>query len=67
MVENRSHTGEQGSELKSESRNSMPSIGDPKIVSFESLAEGHRFIVIEFKGQQYRLSLTKSGRLVLTK
>lgn len=38
-----------------------------KIVSFEELAGGQKTVIIDFHGQHYRLRLTKSGRLVLTK
>ena len=38
-----------------------------KIVAFEDLSGGQKVVLIHFNGQQYRLRLTKSGRLVLTK
>ena len=38
-----------------------------RVISFEDLAEGKRVVVIEHRNQHYRLQLTKSGRLILTK
>ena len=42
-------------------------IDNRKIISFSDLAGGKKNVFIDFHGQQYRLRLTKSGRLVLTK
>jgi hemin uptake protein HemP len=38
-----------------------------KIISFDELAEGNTEIWIELDQQYYRLSRTRSGKLVLTK
>ncbi len=38
-----------------------------RVVCFEDLAQGDKVVVIDFQGNHYRLRLTKSGRLVLTK
>lgn len=44
-----------------------PPTADPQVVAFEDLAEGQRMVLIRHQGEEYRLSLTKSGKLVLTK
>ena len=38
-----------------------------KIISFDELSEGKQVVIIDFRGQHYRLRLTKAGRLVLNK
>jgi len=40
---------------------------DLPVVPFESIASGHREIVIEYRGQQYRLRATRNGKLILNK
>jgi hemin uptake protein HemP len=36
-------------------------------VSFESLARGKSEVLIEFRGQLYRLRATRNGKLILNK
>jgi hemin uptake protein HemP len=36
-------------------------------VSFESLAQGRSEVLIEFRGQLYRLRATRNGKLILNK
>ena len=40
---------------------------DPPVVTFESMASGQREVVIEYRGQQYRLRATRNGKLILNK
>jgi hemin uptake protein HemP len=40
---------------------------DLPIVAFESIASGQREVVIEYRGQQYRLRATRNGKLILNK
>lgn len=37
------------------------------IVQFEKLAQGAKEVVVEFEEQQYRLRVTKNGKLILNK
>ncbi|MEQ9409844.1 MAG: hemin uptake protein HemP [Fuerstiella sp.] len=39
----------------------------PRPVSFEELAGGQAEVIIEHKGQQYRLRTTRNGGLILNK
>ncbi len=39
----------------------------PKMITFESLAEGHPEVLIEFHGQIYRLRCTRNKKLILNK
>ncbi len=39
----------------------------PPRVSFESLAQGHSEVLIEFRGQLYRLRATRNSKLILNK
>jgi hemin uptake protein HemP len=39
----------------------------PEVVSAASLLRDRRELVIEHGGERYRLSLTKNGKLILTK
>lgn len=45
--------------------NQRPSL--PEVVSAASLLRDRRELVIEHGGERYRLSLTKNGKLILTK
>lgn len=36
-------------------------------VEFEELAKGNREVVIEYEGQDYRLRVTRNGKLILNK
>ncbi len=58
--------------------NSLPSTSNPDLLAqlqhgacrflcFEQLAQGKQEILIEFKGQIYRLRATKNGKLILNK
>ncbi len=40
---------------------------DLPIVAFESIASGQREVVIEYRGQQYRLRSCRNGKLILNK
>lgn len=40
---------------------------DPPVLTFESMASGQREVVIEYRGQHYRLRATRSGKLILNK
>ena len=40
--------------------------GSPRI-SASQLFQGHRYVVIVHSGQEYRLQITKAGKLILTK
>lgn len=44
-----------------------PVPADLPVVPFEAIASGHREIVIEYRGQQYRLRATRNGKLILNK
>ena len=44
-----------------------PTAGDPPVVTFESMSSGQREVVIEYRGQQYRLRATRNGKLILNK
>jgi hemin uptake protein HemP len=37
------------------------------VISAASLLRGQRELIIEHAGERYRLSLTKNGKLILTK
>ncbi|MFY9252829.1 MAG: hemin uptake protein HemP [Fuerstiella sp.] len=39
----------------------------PKTVSFGTLAEGCKEVIIEHDGLEYRLRMTRNGRLILNK
>ena len=39
----------------------------PEVISAASLLRDRRELVIEHGGERYRLSLTKNGKLILTK
>jgi hemin uptake protein HemP len=39
----------------------------PAVISAASLLRGQRELIIEHAGERYRLSLTKNGKLILTK
>ena len=39
----------------------------PNRVPFEELSRGGRLVLIRYGDQEYRLTLTKAGKLVLTK
>lgn len=39
----------------------------PRVVAFEDLADQNREVVIEYRGQQYRLRTTRHGGLILNK
>lgn len=41
--------------------------GRPRTVTFEDLADGQRLVLIHYRGQEYRLTATKSGKLILNK
>ncbi len=43
------------------------SAAPPRVVSFEDLADQNREVVIEYRGQQYRLRTTRHGGLILNK
>jgi hemin uptake protein HemP len=43
-----------------------PSPGSVRI-SATQLFQGHRYVVIVHSGQEYRLQITKAGKLILTK
>jgi len=36
-------------------------------VAFESIAQGSREVLIEYRGQLYRLRVTRNGKLILNK
>jgi hemin uptake protein HemP len=40
---------------------------DLPVIPFEQIAQGHREIVVEYRGQQYRLRATRNGKLILNK
>lgn len=40
---------------------------EPRVLRAEELLQGHREVIIEHAGQQYRLRLTANGKLILTK
>jgi hemin uptake protein HemP len=44
-----------------------PTSGETPVVAFESMASGQREVVIEYRGQQYRLRATRNGKLILNK
>lgn len=39
----------------------------PPRVAFELLAQGQSEVIIEFRGQSYRLRATRNGKLILNK
>lgn len=39
----------------------------PSVYRFEELASGQRVVLIRHRGQEYRLTATKAGKLVLNK
>ena len=39
----------------------------PAAIRTESLFQGHQEILINHKGEHYRLRITRSGKLILTK
>jgi hemin uptake protein HemP len=44
-----------------------PRAGEAALVEAESLFRGRREVVIAHAGQRYRLRITQSGKLILTK
>ncbi|MCP4941100.1 MAG: hemin uptake protein HemP [Planctomycetaceae bacterium] len=42
-------------------------IGNAKVLNFKDLAGGEKMVYIRMGDQYYRLTLTRGGRLVLTK
>ena len=42
-------------------------IGNAKVLNFKDLAGGEKMVYIRMSDQYYRLTLTRGGRLVLTK
>lgn len=57
----------------SDSRDSVPPLNPPeepprhRVVAAEDLFKGEKEIVIAYGAAQYRLRITKSGKLILTK
>ena len=46
---------------------SAPSAGRPPRISSSELFHGQRYIVIVHGSEEYRLHITKTGKLILTK
>ncbi|MGE0759244.1 MAG: hemin uptake protein HemP [Pirellulaceae bacterium] len=46
---------------------SHPAHADATRIPFETLAQGQPEVLIEFRGQLYRLRQTKNGKLILNK
>jgi hemin uptake protein HemP len=45
----------------------VPTPQPPEVISASSLLRNRRELIIEHGGERYRLSLTKNGKLILTK
>ena len=44
-----------------------PAVVDLPTITFDSIAAGQKEVVIEYRGQQYRLRATRNGKLILNK
>lgn len=49
------------------SRPEMADAGQPAVLQTENLFRGAREVVIAHRGDRYRLRITQSGKLILTK
>jgi len=44
-----------------------PAVADLPVIAFDSISAGQKEVVIEYRGQQYRLRATRNGKLILNK
>jgi hemin uptake protein HemP len=49
------------------SQNAAPADAGPRVVSSADLLDGSREIIIRHVGEDYRLRLTRAGKLILNK
>jgi hemin uptake protein HemP len=52
---------------KNKLKTALPNASSPPIYRVEQLFDGERQVRLVHKGQEYRLSITKADKLILTK
>jgi hemin uptake protein HemP len=66
-MKNESGIGNRESGMKKESPLLAPPGGERRVLRSEELFDGSREIVIRHQEQEYRLQVTRNGKLILTK